>query len=159
MNRTRTLLALLVIQMFALGAIAQSAAQSAEFGRASGGSIEVITKAPRRFSGSLSLSRSTGALGSQGYEAALGGSLVADRVWFFAAASDLTAIDARMTAQPVDWTSVTASLSRLQQPPFETTLQPNAGVLPSSFLSLRSTSILSDRASVSFSFSRSTVDQ
>ena len=154
MNRTRALFALLVIPLFAPAAVAQSA----EFGRGSGGSIDVITKAPRRFSGSLSLTRSTtrstGTLGGNGYEGSLGGALLDDRVWFFAAASTLTAIDTKLTAQPVDWTSVTASFAKTLQPVDWT----HDGSLPASFLSLRSTSVLSDRTMLNFSFSRSTTD-
>jgi hypothetical protein len=158
MSRTRTLLPLLLVQWLALGAVAQSA----EFGRASGGTIDAIAKAPRRFSGSLSLTRSSGAARGQGYEGTVGGELLDDRAWFFASAAivpqmqfstpNLPNLDAKATAQPVDWTSATASFSRLQQPVLGTTPQ------TSSFLSLRSTSVLSDRMTLGFSFSRSNVE-
>lgn len=157
MSRTRTLLPLLLAQLLALGAAAQS-----EFGRASGGTIDAITKAPRQSSGSLTLTHSTGAARGQGYEGTLGGELLDDRAWFFASAAilpqmqfstpNLPTLDAKATAQPVDWTSVTASFSRLRQPVPGTTLQ--TGSLSSSFLSLRSTSVLSDRMTLGFSFSR-----
>lgn len=133
----RTILAVLVIQMFSLGALAQTA----EFGRASGGTIDAITKAPHQTSGSLSLSRSNG---GTGYEGSLGGEVVKDRIWFFAAASILPSIQfTKATAQPVDWTNVTATFRESRQP-----------AVPSTFLSLRSTSVLSDRTMLNFSFSR-----
>ncbi len=134
-------------------------AQSAEFGRGSSAdAINAIAKARRPLSGSLSLSRSNGARGD-GYAGTLGGELLDDRLWFFAAASVLprvefstadftpmNAIDAKATAQPVDWTSVTAS--------FHQSSQTNVGAIPSSFLSLRSTTMLSDRAFFDFSVSQ-----
>lgn len=157
MTRNRTLLALLAIQMLALGAFAQS---TSEFGRASGGTIEALAKGSRKTSGSLGLTHAT--LGGQGYEATLGGELLSDRIWFFGAgsvlprtrfSSDLRAIDGKATAQPVDWTSVTASFTRMQQPLFAPDPRRN-DALSSSFLSLRSTSVLSDRMSLNFSFSQ-----
>lgn len=140
-----------------------SFAQSEEFGRASGGSIEAITKAPRQLSGSLGLTHSTH---GEGYEGSLGGEILQDKLWFFAAASvlpqvqfsapQINAFEAKATAQPVDWTNVTASFSRLQQPVFGTTsLTPIDGTVPSSFLSLRSTSLITDRMMLNFSFTRS----
>jgi hypothetical protein len=149
---TRILLAALVTLMLAFGAAAQSDSTS-EFGRASGGSIDAITKAPRQLSGSLSLSRSS--LGS-GYQGSLGGEVLDDRLWFFAAASvlpaiqfatpEITAIDAKATAQPVDWAAVTASFTQLQRPV-------SISTVPSSFLSLRSTTMLSDRSMLNVSVS------
>ena len=143
------LAALLAIQLLSLGAIAQSA----EFGRGSSSdAIKAIAKTRHPLSGSLALTRSTGTLG---------GELLDDRLWFFADASvfprvdfstaDFTAadfstadaIDAKATAQPVDWTSVTGSFH-----------QTNDVSLPSSFFSLRSTSMLSDHAMLDFSVSR-----
>lgn len=152
------LAALLAIQLLSLGAIAQSA----EFGRGSSSdAIKAIAKTRHPLSGSLALTRSTGTLGGNTYDATLGGELLDDRLWFFAAASvfprvdfstaDFTAadfstadaIDAKATAQPVDWTSVTGSFH-----------QTNDVSLPSSFFSLRSTSMLSDHAMLDFSVSR-----
>jgi hypothetical protein len=53
-----------------------------EFGRASGGELNVLTKQPSEFSGSLGLSRSS-LFGGRGYEGTLGGSLLKDKMWFF----------------------------------------------------------------------------
>ena len=125
MSRTRTLLALLLAQSLALGAAAQS-----EFGRASGGTINAIAKAPRQFSGSLTLTHSTGAARGRGYEGTVSGELVDDRAWFFASAAILPQMQ------------FSTPNFRSQQP---------TGSFSSSFLSLRSTSGLS------FSFSRSDV--
>lgn len=167
MTRTRTLLAVLAIQLLALGALAQDATPAAEFGRASSGSISAITKAPSQLSGTLSLSHSTGTSRGAGYGGSIGGELLDDRLWFFAAAAilplpqvqfsnaDLTAIEAKATAQPVDWTTVTASFTQLQRPVFSATPLQMDGAVPSSFLSLRSTSILSDRMTLDLSVSRS----
>jgi len=132
MSRTRTLLALLAVQLLALGAAAQS---DTEFGNAFGGTINTIAKAPRQTSGSLSISRSTG---GTGYEGSLGGELLKDRIWFFGAASILPQL--QFTAP---------NLTKID-PKAKATAQP----LPASFLSLRATSALSDQTTLHFSFSR-----
>ena len=156
----RTLLAVLASQLLALGALAQTDAGGAEFTRGSGGTIDAVAKKPRRFSGSLSITQSNAGSGHGG---TLGGEIVDDRLWFFAAAAVLprihsfategNALAANADAQPVDWTAVTASFSRLQQP---LTLSPTDLSAPTSFLSLRSTSVISDRMILNFSVSRST---
>jgi len=150
MIRIPTALALGTL-MIAFGALAQDN----EFGRTFGGEIQAITKQPRTLSGSLGLSRANGS--GTGYEATLGGALLKDRIWFFASAlnvpamnlgSNFNVVDAKLTAQPVDWTTVSASYSDRQN----TTLPG----LPSSFLSLRSTSMLSDNMVLNISVSRQT---
>jgi hypothetical protein len=127
MPRTRTLLLTLAAQVLALGALAQSVTEPSaiEFGRASGGTIHAIAKAPRQLSGSLSLTQSTGARSGRGYDATLGGELLDERVWFFGTASilpqmrvfnpQIRAIEAKTAAQPVDWTAVTASFLSLRR--------------------------------------------
>jgi hypothetical protein len=152
----RRLLLALLIQLAALAAFAQA---SGEFGRASGGMLETIAKTPRHTSASFTL------LSGHGYEGTLGGQLVADRLWFFGSGSllprtslsnvNMTNVNAKATAQPVDWTNVTASFSDFRQPLFSTTLTPNSGSLSQSFLSLRSTAVLSDRMILDLSVSRS----
>src|ERR1041385_8179353 len=136
----RRLLLPLLIQLVALAAFAQT---SAEFDHAFGGTLDTITKTTRHTSGSLFLN-------SRGYEGSLGGQLVPDRLWFFSSASILprTHIDAKATAQPVDWNSVTASFSQFGAP------QPNTGSLSQSFLSLRSTALLSNRTTLDISISQ-----
>lgn len=161
MTRIRTLL-LVVTQFLALAAFAQTA----EFGRASGGDVNAVGKKARGgLTGSLSLSHTSGVARGQGYEATLGGELLDERLWFFAAASLMPSsplqtwsagrdqgIDAKLMAQPVDWANVTASYSNHRQTPFGA---PEAIDLPSSFLSLRSSMLLSERMLVDFSFSHS----
>jgi hypothetical protein len=157
MRHIRTLLILLALQLLAMTAIAQTSDTTSEFGRASGGAIDVITKAPHQFSGSLSFSNSSGAFRGRRYDGSAGGALLNDRVWFFAAASVLpnvrfgtsdtnaNAIDAKATAQPIDSTTLMAAFRRGDRPAFAGTDQTSSRSLPSSFLSLRSTTMLSDR--------------
>lgn len=125
--------ALLLTQFIALAAFAQS---DAEFARASGGVVvEAITKAPRQMSGSLHLS-------NLGYGATVGGQVVRDRVWFFGTTSvqpqmrltnlSLTTPSAKVTAQRAD---------------------SNVFALPKAFLSLHSTTMMSDRMVLDISFS------
>lgn len=154
----RRLLLLLAIQLVALAAFAQV---SAEYGHASSDPLETIIKTPRQTHASLSL------LSGRGYEGTLGGQLVQDRLWFFGSASVLPrttlsnfntsltnantkSIDAKTTAQPVDWASVTGSFSRVNQP-----LTSNLGMLSQSFLSLRSTAVLSPQMTMDISVTRS----
>lgn len=154
MTRTRTLLAFAIIQFLAITALAQTA-PAAEFGRASGGQIDTVVKTPRPFSGTLSLTRGTGLFGGQRYDGSLGGELVRDRMWFFASAAVTPRVQmANVTAQPVDWSAVTASF-RTAAPQITTTTTTPYGALPSSFLSLRSTNVLSDRMTLDVSISRS----
>jgi hypothetical protein len=134
---SRTLIAFFATQMLALGALAQSVTEPStiEFGRASSGTIQAITKAPRQFSGSLGVTWSSSALRGQGYDGTLRGELLDDRLWFFGTASVLPSMpffdsgigagDAKATAQPVDWNSVTASF-RQWQPVFGGSLTPAA---------------------------------
>ncbi len=66
--------------MLALFTTSIAFAQSgAEFGRASGGQLDLTFKAPSRFSGSFGLTTGRSTFGT------FGGTLVKDRVWFFAA--------------------------------------------------------------------------
>lgn len=151
---------------------------SSEFDRGSGGVIDVLAKHGAPLSGSLSIagSRSLGAFGSgnsgRGYGATLGGSLVQDRVWFFASAerSDSSfatryapqagssipnfprsdATDARMTAQIGSRQSLAAL--------FATTRNSGntLGIFApqnSSFLSLHYTGVVSDNMFFNASFS------
>lgn len=143
----------LAVTLISFSAFAQSAA---EFGRATGGEISVITKQPRQFSGSLQLSLGRGT----GYSATAGGTALDDRIWFFASAAVLPAMqfnsnatkleatDLKVTAQPVDWTTISASYAEGRQTFGETSLR------TPTFLSLKSTSILSNNMTLDFSFSK-----
>jgi len=142
--RTRLLFASLAL-VIAVSAVAQSA----EFDRASGGELRAITKSPSNLSGSFRIS--TG----RGYDATFGGS-VSDKLFFFGAGSVLPRahfVEGKTTAQPVDWNSVTASFQQFRQPVLGTT------TLSHSFLSLHSTTMLSDHATMTFNVSRSNANQ
>lgn len=133
----RPILAVLVTQMLALGVFAQTA----EFGHASGGTIDAITKAPRQTAGSLSLSRGTG---GTGYEGSVGGEAIKDRLWFFAAASVLPQMQFTPSRQQVDWKNAATTFHPMQSQQRDF----------SSFLTLRATSVLSDKTTFDFSFSK-----
>jgi hypothetical protein len=132
-------------------------AQEAEFGRTSGGQIDAMTKGPSKVSGSLGVTRSNA---ENGYEATLGGTLMRDRLWFFASASIMPqtemmsqqvvsdAIDAKMVAQIGDRSSLTAAASQTR-----TDFAPVMS-LPSSFLSLRYTGVISSNLFFNASFMR-----
>ena len=137
-------------------------ASPAEFERASGGAIELMTKHARPFSGTLSLTQG----GSRGYGATLGGTLVPDRVWFFASALKSTplatsqyvqqpaaapALDAKVLGQVGDRQNLAASFAKTQQTPMMTT---DTSFGSSTFLSLRYTGIVSDNMFVTASFSQ-----
>ena len=131
-------------------------ASFAEFGRASGGEIQSMIKRPSQFSGSLGLTsgRSSTSLGGSGktYGATLGGALLKDRVWFFGTAERSAGfrIDpalppsagqgpatfgyGTMSAQFGDRQSLFTSTARESSLP---------AALPSSFLSLHYTGIVS----------------
>ena len=142
----------------ALVAVAASAqdATPAEFGRASGGALELMAKRPSRLSGSLGLTLS----GSAG--ATLGGTLIPDRLWFFGTAEHTRTaqrmLDARAISQLGDRQSLNASLAAAARQPAITSSTPLV-TLPSSFLSLHYTAIVSSNSffDISVSQRRSTL--
>lgn len=160
--------------LFAGLAIAQSDGTSSEFGRGSGGEISLITKSAGRLSGSFGISSRSGlpfGSGKSGYDATLGGTIVEDRIWFFASAqrSDSVfgtavpqdsrskeavsrAIDAKLAMQLGSRQNLAATFAsqRGVAPAFA-----NAASTPSSFLSLRYTGIVSDQMFFTTSYSRS----
>ena len=135
----RAALALFFSQLFAVAVFAQ------EYGRASGGDIDLITRHSQPLSGSLGFTAGAG----KGFDLSLGGTLVKDRVWFFATgernqrqplfgpASQRQFTDAKLSAQLGDKQNLAASY----------------GTLPSSFLSLHYTGIVSSNMYVTGSFS------
>jgi hypothetical protein len=178
--------ALVLAQMIAAVALAQDVTSS-EFSRAYGGEVELLSKRARNFSGSLGLTLSSSALpfasgGLGGYEATLGGTILEDRLWFFAAAQQLEArlipgvrqmqlpervvtgaVDARLTGQLGDRQTLAAFFQAAQHVApasaggaFATTA---ADVAPSSFLSLRYTGIVSSNMFFNASFYRRSVTQ
>jgi hypothetical protein len=98
-----------------------------EFGRASAGILDMTSKQPMPFSGSLSFNSSRGLGGT------FGGTVVKDRVWFFASAERTKSFVA--TALPTTKSDI------------------NVSALPKSFLSLHSTSVLSTNSFVTFDVS------
>jgi hypothetical protein len=133
--------------------------QDAEFGRSSGGQIETTMKRPNMLSGSLGVSFSRSALpfanfgNGRGYEGTVGGTILKDRLWFFgsgqfnqatqfapAAGTVPRIMLGNMTAHLNDRQTLTSSFDR-----------GSFATLPSSFLSLHYTGIVS--SSMSFSAS------
>lgn len=172
MTSKRAVAGLFVAHMIAAVALAQDVTSS-EFSRVSGGEIELLPKQTRNFSGSLGASFG----GLKGYDATLGGTIVKDRLWFFAAAqqyeSRLTtgvaqlqlperavagALDAKLTGQLGDRQGFAAFFEAARQPS-ATTPAAVAGVTPSSFLSLRYSGVVSSNMFFNASFSRRSVTQ
>ena len=131
--------------MVASAAPGQQPMPVSEFGRVSGGQVDVVTKGTGDLSGSLAIM----SLGSrEEYGATLGGTLLEDRLWFFGAGALPGATDAKMTAQLGSRNSVNASFSRTSA---EST---SAQALPSSFMSLRYDGMASGNFFFSASFLR-----
>ena len=139
--------------VFSLSLLFATAVFAQEFGRTSGGDIDLITKHPQQLSGSLGFSAGSG----RGFDGTLGGTLVKDRVWFFATAEknqqplfasqniNTQNINTKLTANLGDRQTLATSFAASQ---------PSAPVaLPSSFLSLHYTGIVSSNMFVTGSFS------
>jgi hypothetical protein len=154
----RILAAIFVSNICAAFAIAQEAAPAPEFGRASGGQIEMITKQPSKLSGSFAITRSDSNLSSglKGYEATLGGTIVEDRLWFFGTAQQQNG-SRFATAAPViqqrdlDRAAFAKSTAQLGD---RHVLDASFGAGPSSFLSLRYQAAVSNNMFISATFSR-----
>ena len=141
--------------LFSLIVVAGALAQSAEYGQASAGILDMTAKQSMPFSGSLSLSSARGQ--GLGFGGTAGGTLVKDRVWFFAsgersnsvynAVQPVRALNAKTTAQIGDRQDLAAM--------FSTYRSTSPLTVPSSFLSLHSTSVLSSTSFVTFDVSQS----
>jgi hypothetical protein len=149
MPRKSVLLALALTSLITAAAFAQS---SAEFGRASGGQLDLAIKAPSQFSGSLgmTMSRSNGASvlgnGLSGYGATFGGTVIKDRLWFFATADHNTMrFPSTVAAVPRFNGIATADLGSRNSlgASFLTQRSVVPTTIPSSFLSLHYTGIVS----------------
>jgi hypothetical protein len=108
-----------------------------EFGRADGGDLQMQVKQPGGFSGSLGFSLSKGdfASTSKGFTGALGGALIADKLWFFATAQhDRQYVSATPQLNDRQVLAAAAGTGREQTP---------ALTVPTSFLSMRYTGMLS----------------
>jgi hypothetical protein len=144
-----------VALLFSLIVVVGAFAQSAEYGQASAGILDMTAKQSMPFSGSLALS--SGRAQGLGLGGTFGGTLVKDRVWFFASAersnsvynavAPVRALDAKTTAQIGDRQNLAAT--------FSTFRSSSPLTVPSSFLSLHSTSVLSSTSFVTVDVSQS----
>ena len=168
----RLVTTLLLVQLLAFAASAQ------EFARATGGEIELKTKGEAPISGSLGISLTSGndvlGLGrTTGYGMTIGGTLIRDRLWFFASGvrqqstfaglelpENVTtgAIGARVDGQIGASQDFSAFFESARRPAFSATVPSSmAAIAPSSFLSLRYTGIVSSNMFFTTSFTRSSV--
>jgi hypothetical protein len=176
-SRRAVIAALVLVQLIALGGSAQQS--SAEFGRASAGEIVLRPKSSAPLSGSLELLLPAG--GSPGYGVTAGGTLIQDRLWFFASASHQELSSSRFSnlALPENVTSSAAGgkvdgqlggahdfsafFEAARRPQLSTSDSSSFGgapasfgaAVPSSFLSLRYTGVVSSNTFFSASFARS----
>ena len=153
----RTLAVLLLTLTFAAAAFAQEDLTTAEFGRSSGGELAIGVKQPTRLSGSIGI-----AFPLRRNGATLGGTLVKDRLWFFASAEKMdvprfsnaaSGLSTNMNGQLGDRQSFDAALRAGRDVVIPQASTP-ALAIPSSFLSLRYTGIVSSNSFFSASFSR-----
>jgi hypothetical protein len=152
---TRSLLAALALFLLVAGsALAQ------EYGRTDAGDVKLFAKGARPISGSFSFGQGTG---SKFFNAAAGGTLVADRIWFFASAAktDNTlanrfatatlpaeatrATDAKMMAQLGNRQTLTAALSTARTAAVATDVLPQTRLSATEF-SMHYTGIVSPSA-------------
>jgi hypothetical protein len=147
--------------------LAAGVALAQEYGRTSGGQLNLFTKQPNSFSGSLGISLSRSALfGSnlKGYEGTLGGTVIADRLWFFGSmqrndrlgfASALPQIETapatygKVDAHLGDRQSLSAVAARTQLS------TDTLSTVPASFLSMHYTGIISSNSFFTASVSQS----
>jgi hypothetical protein len=172
----RATTALILVQLIAFSVSAQ---QAAEFGRATGKELVMTAKGAAPISGSLGLTLSTGSDvfgrgSSPGYGVTAGGTLMQDRLWFFASASQqqvstsrfanlelpesttTSEVGARVNGQIAGNHDFSAFFESARRPELSTTVPSSFGaVTPSSFLSLRYTGVISSNAFFSTSFTRS----
>ncbi len=120
-------------------------AQSAEFGRVSGGQIELATKSPSKLSGSLSFTLGTGL----NFGATAGGTIVKDRLWFFGSAQQN---EPRFSAPMIQTPRFDAKLSTQMGNRNDFGASFNGG--RDSFLSMRYTGIVSSNMFITATVSR-----
>src|SRR5438552_15431030 len=158
--------AVIALALVQLIAFAVSAQEPAEIGRASGGELLLTTKRPTALSGSLQASLTNGndVLGrgnSPAYGATAGGALIQDRLFFFASASrqasptrfadaalpqhaTASAIGANVNGNIGSRQDFSAFFQAARRPELSTTgAAVFSGTVPSSFLSLHYTGIVS----------------
>lgn len=167
--------ALFVVQLFAC---AVSAQQSSEFARASSGEIVMTPKGSAKFSGSLEVSTSRGGdvFGrgdSTGYGVTAGGTLLQDRLWFFGSATRQSAsaarwqqlelpenatsgaIGARVSGQLAGGHDFSAFFQSARQPELSNAFPSTLSVVPSTFLALRYTGVITPNMFFTASVTRS----
>ncbi len=138
--RPQNILAALILSQLL---VAAAFAQSAEFGHVSAGLLDVTPKRTLPLSGSLAITSSR----SLGLGATLGGTLVKDRVWFFASGEKTDSLF--RAAVPTRATDLTALFSTTRPSAVGTRL-----TIPSSFLSLHYTGIVSSTSFFRADFSQ-----
>lgn len=156
-----TLAALFLALSMGGPALAQDASASSEFGRVSGGTLHLGTKSPSALSGSLTTRLPL----RSGFEAMLAGTVVKDRLWFFTSVQQFESSGLRSESFNVKAGaelgarhSLGASLSQGDYPVASTPSTAPLAV-PSSFLSLRYTGIVSSNMFFTASVSRSSTTQ
>ena len=137
--------------LIVLAQLAAGAALAQEYGRASGGQLQLFTKQPSNFSGSLgfTLSRSLFGDNLKGYEGSLGGTLVPDRMWFFGSMQRNDVMNFTPSSSPL-FGKFSAQLGEKQ-----TIDASNFTALPASFRSLHYTGIISPNSFFSATVSQS----
>jgi len=136
----------------------------------SGGEVTFVKKGSQPFSGSLGASLLNG---NAGYEATLGGTLIQDRLWFFASGSRQdfaetarlgsfampeqavsSAIGGKVSGRIGDASDFSAYMQS-QRTSFDGVAVSQQQLIPSSFLSLRYTAVISPSMTFNVSASRS----
>lgn len=150
----------LLIAFAAFLVIAAPAFAQDVFDRGTGGEITATTKAPAKTSGSLGLEVFAG--GGSGYNATLGGTLLEDRIWFFGslyrserqhsfasaipempAVASAQSIDAKLGAQLGSRQTLDAVFSSGHYEAVAPAPAAEPFAIPSSFLTLRYTGVVS----------------
>jgi hypothetical protein len=134
-------------------------ASAQEYGRTSGGELQMFTKQPSKLAATLGFNFGSG----KGFEGSVGGTLIEDRMWFFASAirdekrsvaaalpqtAEVKAVDAKLITQLGASQMISGSYSS------STVTSPLLLTAPESFLNLRYTGIISPNAFFTASVSK-----
>lgn len=132
--------------------LAAAAASAQEYGRSTGGELSMVTKQPSKLSATLGFRMGSG----KGFEGAVGGTVIEDRMWFFASAL-------REDNRLISTVPTAASSPRLLDSKLNTQLTPSQSLtgsydqtvleVPQSFLNLHYTGILSSNSFFSVNLS------
>ena len=156
-----------LIACFALGgiALAQTAPAGSEYDRASGGDIDAIAKQTDKLSGSLGMSMSRSAIpllsstNLRNYEASLGGTILKDRLWFFGTAQSNNTFNFNPAQMQMGKMTLNLPAQSITASAFHGTTLNNAATLPSSFLTMHYTGVISPNAFFTATISQSRVQQ